>query len=134
MKPGSPLRGQGGRPRSAAVDPSRADIPDLPEGRSQANQIRLVPQPGYTHWCPDMMQRSDITSAGIPPRAELDKMLASPSSTDVPRLWLAQLSQARACLDAAEFLQDGSQRLCQLIDTACDIEEAAVQALSGDSV
>lgn len=34
------------------------------------------------------MQPSDIVSAGIPPRVELEEMLACPSSTDVPRNWL----------------------------------------------
>lgn len=77
-----------------------------------------------------MMQRSDIVSAGIPPRAELDDMLACPSSTDVPRLWLDALSGARACLDAADALEDGSPHLCQLIDAAGEIEEAAIRALS----
>jgi len=54
-----------------------------------------------------MMQRSEIVSAGIPPRADLAQMLACPSSTDIPRIWLEALSRARACLDAADILKDG---------------------------
>ncbi|MHC2617976.1 hypothetical protein ACVIW2_000007 [Bradyrhizobium huanghuaihaiense] len=81
-----------------------------------------------------MMQRSDIVSAVIPPRVELDQMLAFPSSTNVPRTWLAALSRARAWLDATDVLEDGSPRLCQLIDAAGEIEEAAIRALSRGTV
>ncbi|MDH6263816.1 hypothetical protein [Bradyrhizobium sp. BR13661] len=77
-----------------------------------------------------MMQRSDIVSAGIPPSVEVDEMLACPSLTDVPPIWLDALSRARIYLDAANILEDGSPRLCQLIDAAGDIEEVAIRALS----
>lgn len=59
-----------------------------PTGLSQRESDMLWSQPGHTTWRPDMMHRSDIVAAGIPPRAELNKMLASPASTDVPPPWL----------------------------------------------
>ncbi|MEY9400702.1 hypothetical protein ABIF66_000516 [Bradyrhizobium japonicum] len=74
-----------------------------------------------------MMQRADIVSSGIPPRGELEAMAASPSSTDA-RAWLTELLKARACLEVADSLEDGSQRFSQLIDFAQDIEGAAIQA------
>lgn len=73
-----------------------------------------------------MFQQSDVVRCGIPPRAELDAMLASPRSTDIPRNWISALMRAREQLDEADQLPDGSERVCALIDGAMDIEERAV--------
>jgi hypothetical protein len=73
-----------------------------------------------------LMQKSDIPLVGVPPRAELDAMLAAPGETDVPRYWVLALSKARDQFDEAEQLPDGSERLMQLIDSASDIEDRAL--------
>lgn len=75
-----------------------------------------------------MMQRIDVVQMGVPPRAELDAMLAAPWKTDVPRHWIVRLSKARDQFDEADQLPDGSERLCELVDCASDIEEEAVEA------
>jgi hypothetical protein len=75
-----------------------------------------------------LMQRSDITDGGIPPRAYIDAMLARPSGTDVPLHWIRELSKARDMLDETEDLPDGSERLIALVDCAADIEDQATQA------
>ncbi|MGY4626401.1 hypothetical protein [Bradyrhizobium sp. USDA 4486] len=51
---------------------------------------------------PEMMQRSDIVSAGIPPRAELEAMMAKPSSADVP-----PFVEGGTYLEAADSRQNG---------------------------
>ena len=53
-----------------------------------------------------MFQQSDVVRCGIPPRAELDAMLASPRSTDIPRNWISALMRAREQLDEADQLPD----------------------------
>jgi hypothetical protein len=75
-----------------------------------------------------LMQRSNIVDGGIPPRAQIDEMLARPNGTDVPLHWLCELSKARDMLDEAEGLPDGSAGLIALVDSAADIEDQAVQA------
>jgi hypothetical protein len=77
-----------------------------------------------------LVQQNDIPPVGVPPRAELDAMLAAPGETDVPRYWVLELSKARDQFDEAEQLPDGSERLIELIDSASDIEEQAVREFS----
>jgi hypothetical protein len=77
-----------------------------------------------------LMQRSDIALVGVPPRAELDAMLAAPRGTDVSRRLVRELSKARDQLDEAHRLSDGSERRAILIDSASDIEEQAVHEFS----
>jgi hypothetical protein len=72
------------------------------------------------------VKRIDIVQAGIPPRATFDAMLAAPSTTDVPRRWIRELSSARDQLEEAEQLPDGSERPIELIDSASTIEEQAI--------
>jgi hypothetical protein len=75
----------------------------------------------------NLMQQIDVALGGIPPREELDAMLAAPRGTDVPLYWVRELSKARDQLDQAEQLPDGSVRRLMLIDSASDIEEQAIQ-------
>jgi hypothetical protein len=75
-----------------------------------------------------LMQRTDITQCGVPPRTEIDAMLANSSGTNVPLYWLHELSKARDMLDEAEQLPDGSERLIELIDSAADIEDQAIKS------
>jgi hypothetical protein len=74
------------------------------------------------------MQRADITDGGVPPRAQIDAMLARPKGTDVPIYWIRELSKARDMLDKTEELPDGSERVIALVDHAADIEDRAIQA------
>jgi hypothetical protein len=75
-----------------------------------------------------LMQRTDITDGGVPPRAQIDAMLARARDTDVPLHWIRELSKARDMLDETEELPDGSERLIALVDHAADIEDRAIQA------
>jgi hypothetical protein len=81
----------------------------------------------YRHHGFGLMQRSDIVDGGIPPRAQIDAMLAYPRGTDVPLHWIHELSKARDMLDETEELPDGSDRLIALVDCAADIEDRAIQ-------
>jgi hypothetical protein len=74
-----------------------------------------------------LMQRTDIIDDGVPPRAQIDAMLARPRGTDVPLYWIRELSKARDMLDETEELPDGSERLIALVDYAADIEDRAIQ-------
>ena len=79
---------------------------------------------------PLMMQRIDVILCGIPPRGELEAMLAAPRLTDVPQHCVSALWKARNQLDEAEQLPDGSEKLVSLVDAALDIEERAIQAFN----
>jgi hypothetical protein len=74
-----------------------------------------------------LMQQIDIALGGIPPRKDIDAMLAKPRGTDVPPYLVRELSRAREQLDEAEQLLDGFVRRVILIDSAADIEEQAIQ-------
>jgi hypothetical protein len=77
-----------------------------------------------------LIKRTDIVDGGVPPRAQIDALLAHPKRTDVPIYWIRELSKARDMLDETEELSDGSERLIALVDFAADIEENAIQAFS----
>jgi hypothetical protein len=71
--------------------------------------------------------KNERSRGGVPPRADLDAMLAIPRGTDVPAHWVREFSKARDQLDEAEGLPDGPERRATLIDSASDIEEQAIQ-------
>jgi hypothetical protein len=77
-----------------------------------------------------LMQRMNIVRGGIPPREDINAMLAAPRKTDVPPYWICELSKARDQLDEAEQLPDGSEWLITLIDSALEIEERAISFLN----
>jgi hypothetical protein len=77
-----------------------------------------------------LMQQTDISDGGVPPRAQIDAMLAHPRGTDVPLYWIRELSTARDMLDETEQLPDGSERLKASVDSAADIEDRALKAFS----